>query len=115
MKVRKRVTLMVVTVTAIFGICYLTDIIAHVVENHTTYSMDKVVFTVIHTVILFNSAVNPFVYALVNTNFREKIKNMLCFTGCAGVCVNPALEPQNIKIAPVTPLQINTAGLCSRV
>ena len=115
MKVRKRVTLMMLTVTAMFGICWLTDIIAHVVEHHTSYRMDKVVFTVIHTVILFNSAVNPFVYALINTNFREKIKGMLCFTGCAVVSVNPAREPQNIdiEIAPVTPPQINTAGPCS--
>ena len=113
MKVRKRVTLMIVTVTAIFGICYLTDTIAHVVENDTSYTVDKVVFAFIHTMILFNSAVNPFVYALINTNFREKIKGMLCFTGCAVVSVNPAQEPQDIELAPVTTPQINTAGPCS--
>ena len=113
MKVRKRVTLMILTVTAMFGICWLTEMIAHVVQNHSSYSMDKVVFTVTHTVILFNSAVNPFVYALINKNFREKIKTMLCFTGCTEVRVHPALEPQSIEIAPVTTPQINTAGPCS--
>ena len=112
MKVRKRVTLMVVSVTSMFGICWLTDTIAHVVQNHTSYNMD-IVFPVTHTVILFNSAVNPFVYALLNTNFREKINGMLCFTGCTEVGVNPARELQSIEIAPVTTPQINTAGPCS--
>ena len=109
MKVRKRVTLMILTVTAMFGVCWLTDIIAHVVENYTSYTVDKVVFAFIRTMILFNSAVNPFLYALINTNFREKIKGMLCFTGRAEVCVNSAREPQSIEIAHVTTSQINTA------
>ena len=98
MKVRKRVTLMILAVTAMFGICWLTDTIAHVAKNHTSYNMD-IVFPVTRTVLLFNSAVNPFVHALINKNFREKIKGMLCFPGCAVVSVNPAQELQGIEIA----------------
>ena len=99
MKVRKRVTSMVVTVTAMFGICWLTDAIAHVVENHTSYSMDKVVFTVIHTMILFNSAVNPFVYALLNQNFREKIKGVICCTCSTTAARDPARRKPALGIA----------------
>ena len=81
MKVRKRVTLMVIAVTILFGICWLTDIFVHLVEVKTSYTMDKVVYTVVHTMILFNSALNPFLYALINQNFRKKMKEMLCCKG----------------------------------
>ncbi|KAL9951096.1 hypothetical protein ACROYT_G043693 [Oculina patagonica] len=85
-KVRKRVTLMVLTVTILFGICWLTDAVAHVVEDSTSYTaINKVVFTVIHTMVLFNSAVNPFVYALINQNFRKKMKEIIFCTGSPAV------------------------------
>ena len=71
---------MVVTVTALFGICWLTDMIVHVVDQNTSYTIDKKVYTVIHTMILISSAVNPFVYALVSQNFKEKLKKVMCCT-----------------------------------
>jgi len=77
LRVRKRVTLMGVTVTAIFGICWVPDAIVHNLSSNTSLSIGKDAYTVIHTLILFSSAVNPFVYALVNTTFREKLKGML--------------------------------------
>ena len=30
--------------------------------------------------IMFNSAVNPFAYALINQRFREKMKRLLCYS-----------------------------------
>lgn len=94
-KVRKRVTLMVITVTALFGICWLTDAVAHVVEDSTSYTaIDKVVFNVIHTMVLFNSAVNPFVYALMNQNFRKKMKEIICCTGSTAVRNRAKRQPQ---------------------
>ena len=113
MKVRKRVTLMVVTITAIFGICWLTDVIAHVVDYHT-YSITHEVFTVIHTMILFNSAVNPFVYALLNQNFREKIKGMICCTCSTTAARDPARRKpaQGIAFTNITtqPTHITEPG-----
>ena len=99
MKVRKRVTLMVITVTVLFGICWLTDSVAHVVEDTTSYTIDKVVFTVIHTMILVNSAANPFVYALINQNFREKMKEIICSTCSTAVRDHDTQEPQAINFA----------------
>ena len=78
LRVRKRVTLMGVTVTAIFGICWAPDIIAHNLEVFTSITISELTYAVIHVLVLFNSAVNPFVYALVNKNFREKLKDMIC-------------------------------------
>ena len=75
---RKQVTLMGVTVTAIFEICWAPDVIAHNVDFFASVSISKLAYAVIHLLVLFNSAVNPFVYALVNKTFREKLKGMIC-------------------------------------
>ena len=77
MKVRKRVTLMAVTVTAIFGVCYLSDstifLFRHYDPKHTDVGED-----VNSALVMLNSAINPIVYVLVNQRFREKIKAIMC-------------------------------------
>ena len=78
LRMRKRVTLMAVTVTAIFGILWAPDIIAHNLDSFTSLRISKLGYAVIHMLMLLSSAVNPFVYALVNTNFREKLQGMIC-------------------------------------
>ena len=69
-----------VTVTAIFGICWAPVVIAHNLDFFASVSISKLAYAVIHDhlLVLFNSAVNPFVYALVNKTFREKLKGMIC-------------------------------------
>ena len=74
---RKRVTIMVVIVTVIFGICWGTDCILHVMEVVASYNFSRVAIPVAHVMIMFNAAVNPFAYALVNQRFREKMKRIL--------------------------------------
>ena len=83
LRVRKRVTLMGITVSAIFGICWAPDVIAHNLDLFTSVSISELAYAVIHMLILFSSAVNPFAYALVNKNFREKLKGMICCS-CTG-------------------------------
>ncbi|XP_020627710.1 pyroglutamylated RFamide peptide receptor-like [Orbicella faveolata] len=78
LRVRKRVTLMGVTVTAIFGICWAPDVIAHSLDYFTSVSVSELAFAIIHMLVLFSSAANPFVYALVNKTFREKLQRMIC-------------------------------------
>ena len=78
MRVRKRVTLMVITITAIFGICWVPDIIAHSIDYYSSLSVSFSAYAVIHTLVLFNSTVNPFVYALISQTFRQKLKGMIC-------------------------------------
>ena len=75
MRVRK---LMGVTVTAIFGICWAPDVFAHNLDYYTSVSISELSYVVIHMLILFSSAVNPFVYALVNKTFRQKLKGTIC-------------------------------------
>ena len=97
MRVRKRVTLMAVTVTVMFGVCWVSDIIAHTVDYYTSLNTSRETYAVIHTLILLNTAVNPFVYALINRNFREKLKETLCCscTVSAGSFSPPAVVHQN--------------------
>ena len=77
MRVRKRVTLMGVTVTAIFGICWAPDIIAHPIHHFTSVSISEAAHAGIHLMVLFSSAANPFMYALVNKTLREKLMGMI--------------------------------------
>ena len=68
-RVQKRVTLMVI-VTVIFGIFYELISVIYVLRKFTSY---MVLVFVSFMMVLCNSAVNPFVYALLNRQFREKI------------------------------------------
>ena len=99
LKVRKRVTLMVVAVSALFGICWPTDVILHLVNDVALHTLPPVVFSVIHTMIMINSAVNPFAYALINQRFREKMKGVLC---CCEWRVHAAREPRDIELPDST-------------
>ncbi|XP_068754970.1 tachykinin-like peptides receptor 86C [Montipora capricornis] len=83
LKVRKRVTLMVLTVTALFEICWIPDTVMHVLHDFGLYRIRSVAFDITHTILALNSAVNPFAYALINQRFREKMKGMLCNRSCA--------------------------------
>ena len=82
-RMRKRVTLMVVTVTVLFGICWVSDITAHSIDYYTSHRISKETYLTIHTLILLNTAVNPFAYALLSHNFREKMRGMI-YCRCPG-------------------------------
>ena len=81
MKVRRRVTLMVVVVTAIFGFCWGVNQIVHIFKFFSPYTVGALPTVVANTMVLINSAVNPFVFALLNHQFREKMKGMICCRG----------------------------------
>ena len=103
LKVRKRVTLMVMTVSTIFVICWGTDIILHILEIFTSHKLSPLAIPIAHTMVMFNSAVNPFAYALISQKFREKMKGMICCSfRSSAPRVNVAREPQDIKMINIT-------------
>ena len=100
LKVRKRVTLMVFTVSAIFGICWNTDIVLHCIERFGSYKLSPYAIPIAHTMLMFNAAVNPFAYALISQRFRQKIKILLCCCSSSSPArVLPARKPLGIEMA----------------
>ena len=69
---------MVVTVSAIFGISWGTHSILHVLDDIGSYKLNPFAIPISHVMLMFNAAVNPFAYALINQRFREKIKLIFC-------------------------------------
>ena len=98
MKVRKRVTLMAVAITAIFGICWGTNSVIYVLNIAKSYNIGPALLAIVDTMVLFNSAVNPFVYALFNQQFREKMKKTLSCRFSSAVRVHPKRESKIFEI-----------------
>ena len=70
---------MTITVSVIFAVCWLTDSISYVLTFYIpTLMLEDLLYVIASTMIKFNSTINPFVYALINQRFREKIKGMMC-------------------------------------
>ena len=102
LRVRKRVTLMVVTVSVIFAICWGTEQVLYIMVYLASYRIGKVPVAISNTMVLFNSAANPFVYALLNQQFKEKMKGIVCCTCPSSPSVRPKSGPQCIEVADTT-------------
>ena len=89
LKVRKRVTLMVLTVTAIFAICWCADSILHLLERFYFHENLPLGRAIIHSTLTCNAAVNPFAYALINKSFRVKIKEILSSSSDGSATARP--------------------------
>ncbi|XP_068733403.1 G-protein coupled receptor 83-like [Montipora capricornis] len=77
LKVRKRVTLMVMTVTAMFTLFWYSDVVIHLLERFYFFKRLLLPRAIVHTMLMFNASLNPFAYALLNQRFRGKIKEMV--------------------------------------
>jgi len=97
-KVRRRVTLMVVVVTAIFAFCWGVNQIVHIFKFFSSYTVGPLPTVVANTMVLVNSAINPFVFALLNQQFREKMKSVICCTDCTKNEVHPASESHDFEL-----------------
>ena len=93
LRLRKRVTLTAVTITAILVISWGADGILHLIQEYAgTVKLSPLAIPIAHTIMLFNSVVNPFAYALLNQRFRTKVKEMVC-SRCFATRVHP-MSPQ---------------------
>ena len=76
---RKRVTKILVTLNIIYAFCWfpnlLINVIVYYIANPKLYSIG---YLVTELLVLMNSSINPFVYALQSKQFRIAVKNILC-------------------------------------
>ena len=87
---------MVVTVSVIFAMSWMSGAITYLVAFFSPLFGDgDVAYVTQSTVVMFNSAVNPIVYALVNQHFSRKIKYMMCCR-CRSIR-NPAREERKMQ------------------
>ena len=82
---------MVVAITVIYGICWGTNEVIYAIQFIALQDIGHLPMAIANTMVLFNSAINPFVYALLNKQFREKMKVMLC---CATHSSAPRVHPK---------------------
>ncbi|XP_022784191.1 pyroglutamylated RFamide peptide receptor-like isoform X2 [Stylophora pistillata] len=80
LRVRKRVTLMVISVSVIFAVCWGAESVEYALRITSNLNISFVHIATVDMMVLFNSAVNPFVYALLNHQFRQKIKEVMSCT-----------------------------------
>ncbi|XP_031570559.1 uncharacterized protein LOC116304906 [Actinia tenebrosa] len=76
---RKRVTKVVITVTIIYGICWLPNLTLWLTANFITIPHLPFIVTLTHVFLLFNSSVNPFVYSVQSQHFRKCMLRTLHF------------------------------------
>ena len=91
---------MVVTVSVIFAMCWMSGGITYLVAFFSpSFGAGDVEYVTQSTVTMFNSAVNPIVFALINQQFSKKIKFMMCYP-CRKRMINgvhPIREDQSME------------------
>lgn len=79
MKVRKRVTKMVLAVSVIYGLCWMPNQFIYVFNYFLpSQNYGNVIYIVSIVLVSCNSTVNPFIYVFVNQKFRRKVKSLIC-------------------------------------
>ena len=92
---------MSVTVSAIFVISWGADVIVHILDNgFGSIKLGPYIIPIARTILMFNAAVNPYVYALISERFREKMKRMICCNLTSSTTrAAQATEQQDIEMA----------------
>ena len=90
-------SLMVVTVSAMFAACWGADGIVHSIDDAGSLKLNPLTRPMVHLTVTFNYAVNPFVHALINQRFRTKMKEMICYVSRS----DAAKEPRTTKEVPL--------------
>ncbi|KAL9957378.1 hypothetical protein ACROYT_G039009 [Oculina patagonica] len=109
LKVRKRVTLMIVAVSIIFGICWGVDQVVYTLMFTANIDVGPVAVAIANTMVLFNAAVNPFVYALLNQQFRQKAKRMICGGYCSTNKISSESTDLQLANSSTQPTQMTNA------
>ena len=86
---------MVVTVSIIYGLCWTPDIVIFaLILFSSKFSIGGAADITSIVLVACNSTVNPIVYAYLNDQFRNKIKELLCGTGVVKNRVHVSTRPR---------------------
>lgn len=79
LKSRKRVTKLLVTLSVIYAVCWFPNLLINTIEYYIEIpALRSIGYLVSEMLVLLNSSINPFVYALQSKQFREAIKTIVC-------------------------------------
>ena len=101
---------MVVVVTVIFGFCWGVNQVVHIFKFFSSYTVGALPTVVANTMVLVNSAINTFVFALLNHQFREKMKGMICCRDYTKAKVHPSSAYHDFELGDNTTQPTNTGG-----
>lgn len=101
LRVRKRVTRMVLVVSVIYGVCWLPNLTTYAL-NYFSPSQNYGDVTYITSIVLVtcNSTVNPFIYVFVNQKFQRKVRSLLCCEKTCGNRIGVFIESTNNTYDP---------------
>jgi len=76
----RKVTKMAAVVSIVYAVCRLPNLVLYMLSEYRSdlYEYDSVPYVTSVLLVGANSAMNPFLYALHSTNFRQHIKVALC-------------------------------------
>nr|XP_006991698.2 pyroglutamylated RF-amide peptide receptor [Peromyscus maniculatus bairdii] len=81
---KKRAVIMMVTVVALFAVCWAPFHIVHMMIEYSNFEKEydevtiKMIFAIVQIIGFFNSICNPIVYALMNENFKKNFESAVC-------------------------------------
>ncbi|XP_051007551.1 pyroglutamylated RF-amide peptide receptor-like [Acomys russatus] len=82
---KKRAVIMMVTVVALFAVCWAPFHIVHMMIEYSNFEKEydevtiKMIFAIVQIIGFFNSICNPIVYALMNENFKKNFVSAVCY------------------------------------
>lgn len=80
-KSRKKVTKMVLTVTVIFGLCWVPVLTLYMLSYHlpSKFEYASIIHNAAVVFICINSSINPFIYSFQMRGFKAELKKLFSF------------------------------------
>ncbi|XP_016056975.1 PREDICTED: pyroglutamylated RFamide peptide receptor, partial [Miniopterus natalensis] len=101
---KKRAVIMMVTVVALFALCWAPFHIVHMMMEYSNFEQEydevtiKMVFATVQIIGFANSICNPMVYAFMNENFKSTFLSIVCYC-TVREALSPARRRGNLVMA----------------